>query len=372
MLKRLHIQNFTAFADADFEFGPGLNVIVGTNGTGKSHVLKLGYAVTQTVVFAGKIRRNKPKDEFDPADFQLSVSIALSSRLSAVFLPGTQNKLVRNTAGEHDAQVSAAFGTEGDAHFGFSIKHSALPLNSIGADSPFQFEAKETANPVFIPAKEILSLMFDILGISENYPDVFDSTYLDLATQLTIRVPKSPPVFARPVLDKWADIMQGEIQSEDGRFYFYPKNGARFHVGLAAEGFRKLGTLSHLLANGSLNKNATLFWDEPEANLNPALLRELAKVLAELARQGFQIILATHSMSLLKEFHILSRQKDAKDFEIKYFGLNAGPGEATRVIAMDNFEYLPDIRALEVELEQAEALEEIFVREDQQRHADNH
>ena len=48
MLKRPHIQNFTAFADADFE--PEPNVTVGTNGIGKSHVLKLGYAV-ETVKF---------------------------------------------------------------------------------------------------------------------------------------------------------------------------------------------------------------------------------------------------------------------------------------------------------------------------------
>lgn len=363
MLERLHIQNFTAFADADFKFGPGLNVIVGNNGTGKSHVLKLGYAVTQTVAFAEQIRRNKPKDEFDPTDFQLSVSIALSGRLSAVFLPGTQNKLVRNTAGEQDVQVSASFGTDSDARFAFSIKHSDQPLNNVSLDEPFQLTSKETATPIFIPAKEILSLMPDILGISKNNPDVFDSTYLDLATQLTIRVPKNLPVFARPVLNKWADIMQGEILSEDGRFYFYPKNGARFRVGLAAEGFRKLGTLSHLLAIGSLNKNATLFWDEPEANLNPALLRELAKVLAELARHKFQIILATHSMSLLKEFHILSREPDKEPLSIKYFGLNAEQGQHTTVVTRDDFKYLPDVVALEVELDQADDLEEIFASE---------
>ena len=54
MLNCLHVQNFTVFADATFEFSPGLNVIVGTNGTGKSHVLKLGYAAQ--VVYAGAPR----------------------------------------------------------------------------------------------------------------------------------------------------------------------------------------------------------------------------------------------------------------------------------------------------------------------------
>ena len=140
---------------------------------------------------------------------------------------------------------------------------------------------------------------------------------------------------------------------------------------MVAEGLRKFGTLQKLLSNGSLTKNNTLYWDEPEANLNPALLRQLAAILAELARQDFQIILATHSMSLLKEFHILSREPNKEKLPIKYFGLNARPGQATTVIARDDFEYLPDIVALEVELEQADRLEEIFAREDRESHADN-
>jgi recombinational DNA repair ATPase RecF len=41
------IKNFTVFGDVAFEFSPGLNVIVGENGTGKTHVLKLGYLFSQ-------------------------------------------------------------------------------------------------------------------------------------------------------------------------------------------------------------------------------------------------------------------------------------------------------------------------------------
>lgn len=139
-----------------------------------------------------------------------------------------------------------------------------------------------------------------------------------------------------------------------------------------AEGLRKFGTLQKLLANGSLTSQTTLFWDEPEANLNSALLRKLAAILGGLARQGFQIILATHSMSLLKEFHILSRQKDVKPLPIKYFGLNAELGQPTTLITKDDFEYLPDVVALEVELEQADALEEVFIQDDQKANANRH
>ncbi|WP_071891083.1 AAA family ATPase [Hymenobacter sp. PAMC 26628] len=374
MLKRLHIKNFTVFADADFEFGPGLNVLVGTNGTGKSHVLKLGYAVAQTVAAAERNRRNKSADEASLDTLNLFAALGLSTRLSNVFLPGTQNRLVRNISNSEDAQINSAFGKEGEIGFNFSIGYSQKPSNtisSIDTTKTFTSSFVEVAVPVFIPAKEILSLMPDIVGISKSNPDVFDSTYSDLATQLTIRAPQVPPVLARTIVDGWAKVMQGTIQSEDGRFYFQPNKGNRFRIGLAAEGFRKLGTLIHLLTNGSLNSGSTLFWDEPEANLNPALLRQLAAILAELARQGFQIILATHSTDLLKEFHILSRQKDAKPLPIKYFGLNAEPGEATRIVTTDNFELLPDVVALAAELKQADELEEIFIREDREYYANN-
>lgn len=43
MLKSLHIKQFTVFQDARFEFSAGLNIILGDNGTGKTHLLKLGY-----------------------------------------------------------------------------------------------------------------------------------------------------------------------------------------------------------------------------------------------------------------------------------------------------------------------------------------
>jgi hypothetical protein len=77
--------------------------------------------------------------------------------------------------------------------------------------------------------------------------------------------------------------------------------------GMTAEGFRKIGVLQRLLSNGSLNPGTTgpLLWDEPESNLNPKLMKDLVLALLELARNGQQIILATHDYVLLKWFDLL-------------------------------------------------------------------
>lgn len=42
MLKTLEIKNFTCFPEAKLEFSPGLKVIVGEKGTGKSHLIEIG------------------------------------------------------------------------------------------------------------------------------------------------------------------------------------------------------------------------------------------------------------------------------------------------------------------------------------------
>ena len=132
-------------------------------------------------------------------------------------------------------------------------------------------------------------------------------------------------------------------------------------MNLVAEGFRKFATLYKLLANGTLTPETTLFWDEPEANLNPALLKDMAAVLAELARAGFQIILATHSLFLLKELHILSQQAP---LPIKYFGLSADNDGPTRVATADNLELLPNIVALDAELDQSDRFQRVLDQED--------
>ncbi|GLX89990.1 hypothetical protein Pfra02_25590 [Pseudomonas fragi] len=41
MLKQLNIKEFTVFEEANLRFGKQLNVIVGENGAGKTHLLNL-------------------------------------------------------------------------------------------------------------------------------------------------------------------------------------------------------------------------------------------------------------------------------------------------------------------------------------------
>ena len=61
MLTHIRLERFTAFEQLDLELNPGINVFIGANGTGKTHLLKVAYAVcdiTKTGMdFAEKLTR---------------------------------------------------------------------------------------------------------------------------------------------------------------------------------------------------------------------------------------------------------------------------------------------------------------------------
>ena len=79
---------------------------------------------------------------------------------------------------------------------------------------------------------------------------------------------------------------------------------------LLAEGYRKLGLLSVLIQNGTLTDGSVLFWDEPETNLNPMIMRVVIEILMQLQRMGMQILLATHDSVLLTEIDLHTESGD--------------------------------------------------------------
>ena len=46
-LTQVNLKRFTAFSDLSLELSPGINVFVGANGTGKTHLMKVCYAACE-------------------------------------------------------------------------------------------------------------------------------------------------------------------------------------------------------------------------------------------------------------------------------------------------------------------------------------
>ena len=368
MLQRLFIKNFTVFAEADFVFGPGLNVVVGTNGTGKSHVLKLGYAVLSSLV--GRLREMAPRSAYQDGENKANSPAPrrpefwqLEDKLRSTFRPSPNeaSELIRRGAAIQEAVVIGEL-------LGYESMPERLVIRpNISVESPLQLTpsvaqqlTEELAPPVLIPAKEILTLGW-MRPASVQLKLPLDEAYLDLLTQLSGLPLQKPEPAAAAALQQLTRILGGEVEEDNGRFYLVFPKEKRLEMNMVAEGLRKFGTLQKLLANGSLTRRTTLFWDEPESNLNPALLKKLAAILAELARHGFQIVLATHSLFLLKEFHIQARQQHTP---VKYFGLTIHPDKGSQLTTTDDLELLPDISALDAEMELSNRFQEVLDQED--------
>ena len=67
-IKRAEFKNFTVLEDVEFEFGKGINIFIGENGTGKTHAMKVLYSACQAaraeISFSNKIVRTMLPDDY--------------------------------------------------------------------------------------------------------------------------------------------------------------------------------------------------------------------------------------------------------------------------------------------------------------------
>ena len=334
-IKSISIENFTVFNSETLDFSDGLNVVVGENGTGKSHLLKLLYSIISSNNTLSSIRFHKKLG----ISIGSAINSAIKQDLMNIFKPDSLDRLITRNKDESYISLNLEkYSIDFDIHMdGMNINEGILPENTLKKSS------------IFIPAKEMLSFYEGFVPLYETRESSFDEIYYNLARSLGLSALKNIeyyPVESK-LLSRLEEILEGKISLERGRFYLVSKNGYKTEIALIAEGLRKIATIAQLIANGSLNKNSILFWDEPEANLNPKLIKKMAELLVELSRAGMQVFIATHSLFLVKELEILRRKKD----KVKYFGLGLNQGEI-RVSQSEDFEYLEDIVILDEELEQ--------------------
>lgn len=290
MFKRLELERFTVFEQANFDWASGINVLVGANGTGKTHLLKLLYCL-----------------QMCGHDSQ-----RLTDKLANVFRPnkGSVGRLVRRKPGISTAAITTRWERQ-KLHVEFETR-SSKPLLTQG-----RWDVEKS--PVFIPVKEVLSFATGFISLYDKYALAFDEVYYDVIKQAYLP-PLRPgragrPENELPLLALIQKIVGGRVSIKDDAFQLSYRN-ANLEMSLVAEGHRKLALIWQLIHNGSLFSNNTLFWDEPEANLNPSLMQEVVKVLLMLAESGVQVFIATHNYAFLRE---LDFQKS--DVPTRFFAL---------------------------------------------------
>ncbi len=344
MLKKLDVSNFSLFSRAEMRFVDGLNVIIGENSTGKSHLLKLAYVVS---ALQSETAQNQPPK----LNFRLDERIA--EKLVAVFRPEYLGSLVNRHAGRARSLVDASFKNHG-------LRFSFAPNSRKKVTVDEHIRAQTAIDPVLLPPKEALSLFPSLIGSYERREMVMDETYYDLCQKFLAAPLKSARLkTVANLISDMESILQGKILLEQGRFLVKTPDKGKLEIGLLAEGLRKIAQLAYLLLNGSLCKGCTLFWDEPDCNLNPKLIRKVASTLVATAGFGIQVVMATHSLFLLRELELLTR---GSPLTTLYTGLEC---QNSGVIShqAENIEDLPNLIALEEELDQSDRYLEMHMEQ---------
>lgn len=258
-ITKLTVNNYSVFADADIDTIAAINVFVGQNGTGKTHLLKYIYV-------ASKVDKSEGNVDFLR---QYGVPLDMSTYTAKDFL--TMDK----------------------AEAGFEA--------------------------LYIPVKDMLTHAKGLLSMAEKYRDFpFDKTLTDIVKQANQWTLKEPTPLAKSILPHLERMMGGQVVVQDEDFYIRKHDGRMVSFAVEAEGLKKIGLLWQLLMTENIHEDMVLLWDEPEANLNPEFFPELVECLLELSRHNIQIFVSTHNYIFAKYFDVRRKQADKVAFHALY------------------------------------------------------
>ena len=304
-ITRVKLENFTVFESLDLEPSPGINVLLGANGTGKTHLMKVCYAacaITKDSAFANN-------------------SHVLYGMLIRMFLPSGRNyfRMINRNAKDSVGKIVIARDSA-EIEMDLSPRQGRSGLGTVEThpergtsnwyDSPLE--------SVFIPAKDMLANAPGFRSLYAAREVHFEETYQNILDRAYLPPLRNPAEFVPSrVLERLEEELGGKVTIHGEEFFLADKDG-EIEFTLLGEGHRKLGLLWLLIRNGSLKPGAVLFWDEPETNLNPKMFKVVMEVLLELQRAGVQVFFATHDYVILKELDLQMTEEDNVAFHSLY------------------------------------------------------
>ena len=287
---KVKFENFTAFKDLEVEFSPGINALIGANGTGKTHLMKACYAACV----------------FDESDR------SLADKIVRVFLPSGRagSRLARRGYEKVKAVAEVHIG-EWYARCTFRVPPSRFTATPNEPPNP-------SVNGVYIPPKEMLANAPGFLSLYAAREVHFEEVYRDILHRAHLPPLREPIDDAhRLMMESIESVIGGKVTVKGEEFFLSNEQGD-LEFTLLAEGWRKLGLLWLLIRNGTLQNGSVLFWDEPETNLNPKMFKVVMQVLLDLQRAGVQVFFATHDYVMLKELDLQMTEKDQVAFHSLY------------------------------------------------------
>ena len=289
-LTQVNLKSFTAFSDLSLDLSPGINVFVGANGTGKTHLMKVCYAACEA---------SRP-------------DVLFMEKLVRVFLPlgRRPGRLVKRQVGRSRAVVEVR-GGDRNLKASFSTQVKSAHSDAVQVEGVREW-TKDHIKSAYIPVKEMLAHTPGFRSLYEARETHFDEVYQDILHRAYLPILRGPGDEQRNrLLAQLEEEIGGTVFLQNEEFFLHNKQGY-LEFSLLAEGIRKLALLWLLIQNGTLLGGSALFWDEPETNLNPKLFGVVMDILLELQRADTadtQIFIATHDYVILKELDLRKKEE---------------------------------------------------------------
>lgn len=300
MITKATIENFTVFENEKFHFGKNLNVIIGENGTGKSHLMKALHGILFAI--------DEKNDYEDKA----------SSKIKERYGLWSLQPLIRHKSD----------------HFKFHVEF--LHNKELFVTTLHQ-EKDET---LYDPSR--------IEGVSSK--GVF------IPSQFSIQSEKRKETDFYMQLSNWGKQVKTSLpildDSLEGIFYLdslETRQNKNLPLSLLSQGQLRLGVLQLLLRNNAIRN--CLFWEEPETSLNPKLISVIARCLLEISKKGVQVFFSTHSLFLLREIEMLLAEDN--NLDARFFNLRK-ENDCVFVEQGSSLDDVGRIESLEEEIKQSE------------------
>ncbi|MCL2527845.1 MAG: AAA family ATPase [Defluviitaleaceae bacterium] len=272
-IERVEINDYLVFKnELEIDFSPGINVLLGANGTGKTTLMKAIYGIV------GDAER----------------------RLA----------FTESHAKGNDAPIK-----RGWSH-GSRAGYQRWSHNNVCVI----FKISDDYQSVYIPEKDILEHARGLLPFIDQKQTGFGFIYRDTLISGQDVYTREQTEMQTYIVDKITNIIDGYIEwnPADGIYYTIKTDGSRIPFAHEASAYKKLGYLGLLVSCGRFEPGTILFWDEPENSLNPEIVPVLVDILLRLAQNGVQIFIASHDYNLVRYFDI----REAKDIPVLFHYLS--------------------------------------------------
>ncbi|MYF85197.1 MAG: AAA family ATPase, partial [Rhodospirillaceae bacterium] len=199
-ITRLKFERFTAFENLEFQPSPGINILVGANGTGKTHLMKAAYAACDVSKTGGSFAEKL-------------INTFMPSGRSIGRLVKRRNRSVRGAIHifRNRRYIRASFSN-----------HATVPdsVRVTGAKG----WAAEPVESVYIPVKEMLANAPGFRSLYAQREIHFEEVYadiLDRAYRPSLRGPAD--ISRKKLLNILRKVIDGRIVEKNEEFYHHSK-----------------------------------------------------------------------------------------------------------------------------------------------------